>query len=50
MSNPQHLEWLLEGVEAWNARRREDDYVPYIEDKNVPQRILIEALQTKICP
>ena len=22
MANPQHIEWLLEGVEAWNARRK----------------------------
>ncbi|KCV83192.1 putative low-complexity protein [Actibacterium atlanticum] len=28
MGNPQHLEWLLEGVEAWNARRESDDFVP----------------------
>jgi len=24
MGNPQHLEWLLEGVEAWNKRREEE--------------------------
>ena len=23
MANPQHVEWLLEGVEAWNARQAE---------------------------
>ncbi|WP_392662947.1 pentapeptide repeat-containing protein [Amaricoccus sp. B4] len=28
MANPQHLEWLLEGVEAWNARREREDFVP----------------------
>ena len=28
MANPQHIEWLLEGVEAWNRRRKEDDFVP----------------------
>lgn len=28
MGNPQHLEWLLEGVEAWNARRLREPFVP----------------------
>ncbi|MCB1354428.1 MAG: pentapeptide repeat-containing protein [Rhodobacteraceae bacterium] len=28
MANPQHLEWLLEGVEAWNARREREDFTP----------------------
>ncbi|MGH1454669.1 MAG: pentapeptide repeat-containing protein [Paracoccaceae bacterium] len=28
MANPQHIEWLLEGVEAWNARRQHYSFVP----------------------
>lgn len=32
MGNPQHLEWLLEGVEAWNARREESDFRPDFSD------------------
>ncbi|WP_299921367.1 hypothetical protein [uncultured Pelagimonas sp.] len=28
MANPQHIEWLKEGVEAWNARRQSDNFVP----------------------
>lgn len=28
MGNPQHLEWLLEGVEAWNARRKRAPFTP----------------------
>ncbi len=28
MANEQHIEWLQEGVEAWNARRLQDDFVP----------------------
>ncbi|WP_298257101.1 pentapeptide repeat-containing protein [uncultured Litoreibacter sp.] len=27
MANPQHLEWLREGVDAWNARMREKRFV-----------------------
>lgn len=28
MANQQHIEWLLEGVEAWNARREQEDFEP----------------------
>lgn len=28
MANPQHIEWLLEGVEAWNARRAREEFEP----------------------
>lgn len=28
MCNPQHIEWILEGVDAWNARRRTDPFTP----------------------
>ena len=35
MANPQHIEWLLEGVEAWNERREEDDFVPDFENANI---------------
>lgn len=26
MANPDHIEWLREGVEAWNARRKKKDF------------------------
>lgn len=35
MGNPQHLEWLLEGVEAWNARRRREDFEPDFEGTDI---------------
>ena len=28
MANPEHIQWLLEGVDAWNARRTEDIIYP----------------------
>lgn len=31
MANQQHIEWLLEGVEAWNARW---EFVPDFEGAN----------------
>ena len=35
MANPQHIEWLLEGVEAWNARRDAEDFVPDFSEANL---------------
>ncbi|SCZ63472.1 Pentapeptide repeat-containing protein [Epibacterium ulvae] len=32
MANPQHIEWLKEGKDAWNARRERDDFVPDFSD------------------
>lgn len=37
MANPQHIKWLLEGVEAWNARRERDDFEPKFEGKNIQE-------------
>ena len=28
MANQQHVDWLLEGVEAWNARRQSHNFTP----------------------
>ena len=28
MANQKHIEWLLEGVDAWNARREREDFQP----------------------
>ena len=35
MANPQHIEWLLEGVEAWNKRRSEDNFKPDLSGENL---------------
>ena len=35
MANPQHIEWLLEGVEAWNARVLEGDFTPDLKGANI---------------
>ena len=31
MANPQHIEWLLAGVEVWNERRLKDVFTPDFE-------------------
>jgi|GEM_PF-2896354 len=43
MANPQHIEWLKEGREAWNARRERDDFVPdfsLINKKDIPLNLI----------
>lgn len=37
MANPEHIEWLLEGVEAWNARRIDTPFVPDLSGANIPE-------------
>lgn len=42
MANQQHIEWLLEGVEAWNARREQEEFMPDFEgaDLNVARPLV----------
>lgn len=35
MANPQHIEWLLDGVEAWNKRRDQQGFTPDLEHVNL---------------
>ena len=35
MANSQHIQWLLKGVESWNARRAQTDFEPDFEDANL---------------
>lgn len=35
MAETQHIEWLLEGVEAWNARRQAEPFVPDLRAANL---------------
>lgn len=43
MVSPQHVEWLLEGVDAWNARRRRDEFVPDLSSAQLQDSNLIGA-------
>ena len=38
MANPQHIKWLLEGVEAWNTRRKQQDFKPDLSDVDLRER------------
>ena len=35
MANTEHITWLLEGVESWNARREQQDFVPDFGGTNI---------------
>ena len=35
MANHKHIEWLLEGVEAWNARREREPFSPDLVDADI---------------
>ena len=50
MANPQHIEWLLEGVEAWNARRERDDFVPDFEGVDFDDVMERELFERTLVP
>ena len=35
MANTEHITWLLEGVESWNARREQQDFAPDFGGANI---------------
>lgn len=35
MANPDHIKWLLEGVNSWNQRREQQDFTPDFEGANI---------------
>lgn len=36
MANSDHIRWLLEGVQSWNARREQHDFWPDFDGANLP--------------
>ncbi len=38
MANPEHIEWLLEGVESWNTRRAQSDFTPDFENADLYEK------------
>ena len=37
MANPQHLKWLLKGVDSWNRRRLSQFFIPDLSDVDIFQ-------------
>ena len=35
MANQEHINWLLEGVESWNKRRKQSDFLPDFDGANL---------------
>ena len=53
MANPEHIEWLLEGVQAWNERRKREVFVPNLEGADIPEEFgkgggLVESIEAEI--
>ena len=40
MGNPEHVEWLREGVEAWNRRRRDTPFTPDLSGEKIADSVL----------
>ena len=40
MANPQHIAWLQEGVEAWNARRRDKAFTPDFSGEKIGETFI----------
>ena len=43
MANEEHIQWLLEGVEAWNAWREIDDFTPDLSNADLSDTDLSDA-------
>ena len=43
MANPQHIQWLEQGVDAWNKRREGDDFRPDFSGHDFGGRTLFET-------
>ena len=39
MANPEHLDWLREGVNRWNDRRRQDPFDPDLSSEDVSRSL-----------
>ena len=39
MANPEHLAWLEEGPDRWNARRRSQNFQPDLQDANISRAL-----------
>ena len=39
MANPEHLEWLRQGVISWNERRRRDPFNPDLSSEDISKKL-----------
>ena len=38
MANPEHVDWLLQGADSWNARRRESQFRPDLSEEDISKK------------
>ena len=38
MANPEHIEWLLEGVESWNQKRMHEGFIPVLNGEDIASK------------
>ena len=43
MADPQHIDWLLEGMKAWNARRASNDFEPDLFGAKLPHLVNLQG-------
>ena len=44
MGFSEHVSWLLEGVDSWNERRRQEKFVPYLSDEELSNKLLATGI------
>ena len=46
MANPEHIKWLLEGVESWNRRRLIQEFIPDLSGEDIASQLRDAQLVT----
>ena len=46
MANPEHIKWLLEGVESWNNRRNDQDFIPDLIGEDIASKLRAAQIVT----
>ena len=44
LANPQHTQWLLEGVQSWNKRREQQHFEPDLRDATVSEEFIASGI------
>ena len=40
MANPEHVDWLLEGANSWNARRSKTHFQPDLSEEDISEKFV----------
>lgn len=50
MANPEHVSWLMEGVESWNNRRRKERFTPDLQGVDISGQFDLPEFPTTLIP